>query len=279
MGGLVFILVSLLLSMFLCREKNRLISFSLAVVFAYMVVGLLDDIIKVKNKENQGLKAYQKIIFQFSIAIVVAVFCYKNSLTILHVPFINKNINVKIYIIPIVILVFLATTNTVNLTDGLDGLAGATSLIYLISQSIIIYLQIKFNNKIYLIEKEYENLIMLCLIFSASLFAFLLFNTNKASIFMGDTGSLALGGIISCVSIFSGNLLYIPIIGICFVISGVSVIVQVLYFKITRGKRLFLMAPLHHHLQKKGLTEAKIVYVYVAVTIVASLLCLLTYLR
>ena len=104
--------------------------------------------------------------------------------------------------------------------------------------------------------------------------AFLVFNTNRASLFMGDTGSLALGSFISCVSVFSGNALYIPIIGIMFVVSGISVIIQVIYYKRTR-RRIFLMAPVHHHFQMKGCAESKISYAYAAVTAFAGLVCLI----
>ncbi|MDE5667816.1 MAG: phospho-N-acetylmuramoyl-pentapeptide-transferase, partial [Clostridia bacterium] len=114
----------------------------------------------------------------------------------------------------------------------------------------------------------------LCFIGVVALAAFLVFNVNIAAIFMGDTGSLALGGFISCVSVFSGNSLYIPIIGIMFVISGISVILQVIYYKRTR-KRVFLMAPLHHHFQMKGYTECKITYCYFALTAFVGIICLI----
>ena len=114
----------------------------------------------------------------------------------------------------------------------------------------------------------------LCFVGVGALAAFLVFNTNKAAIFMGDTGSLALGGFIACVSVFSGNSLYIPLVGIMFVISGISVIVQVIYYKRTR-KRVFLMAPLHHHFQMKGYSESKISYAYFTLTALVGILCLI----
>ena len=119
-----------------------------------------------------------------------------------------------------------------------------------------------------------SNLHILCFIAVGAIAAFLIFNTNKAKIFMGDTGSLALGGFISCVSVFSQNSLYIPILGIMFVISGISVIVQVIYYKRTR-KRVFLMAPIHHHFQMKGYSESKISYAYFTLTALIGIFCLL----
>ena len=113
----------------------------------------------------------------------------------------------------------------------------------------------------------------LSLVLCGVLAGYLLFNTNKASVFMGDTGSLGLGGFVSAISAFSGNLLYILVVGIMFVCSGISVILQVIYYKRTK-KRIFLMAPLHHHFQKKGYAEAKIVYAYSLVTAVAGLACI-----
>lgn len=277
MGGLFFIPVSIVLSLIFIREEKSLSFFSLAICFSYMLVGFLDDFIKIKFKRNLGLRPYQKIIFQLSIAIICGLYAYKTGLTLLYVPFSKCSINVEWLIIPIVIFVFLATTNTVNLTDGLDGLAGSVSLVFLLMLSLMIGLQIITNSQIYIIDTEYYNLIKIAVIFSGGICGFLLFNTYKAKIFMGDTGSLGLGGLIASVSILSGNLLIIPILGICFVLSGLSVIIQVVYYKITNGKRVFLMAPLHHHFQHKGVSESKVVFVYSLVTFVMGLLCLISW--
>ena len=164
-------------------------------------------------------------------------------------------------IIPLVIFVFVASVNCVNLTDGLDGLAGGTSLVYLTIVGIMLLAA----------ENSCANL---CFISVGAIAAFLLINVNKAGLFMGDTGSLALGGLISCVTVFSGNTLYLPIIGIAFVISGISVIVQVIYYKRT-GRRVFLMSPLHHHFQMKGYTECKISYAYALVTALTGIICII----
>lgn len=119
-----------------------------------------------------------------------------------------------------------------------------------------------------------SNQAVLCFVAVGAIAAFLLFNVNKAAIFMGDTGSLALGGFISCISVFTENTLYIPILGIMFVLSGISVILQVIYYKRTR-RRIFLMAPLHHHFQMKGYSECKIAYCYVTITAFIGMICLL----
>ena len=149
-----------------------------------------------------------------------------------------------------------------RLTDGLDGLAASTSFSYLLCFGVLLLLQ-----------SGGEEMRLLCLCAAGALGGYLVFNTNKASVFMGDTGSLSLGGLIAAVSVFSGNLLYIAIIGIMFVLSSISVILQVIYYKKTK-RRIFLMAPLHHHFQMKGYSESKITFVYSAITAAMGLLCL-----
>ncbi len=262
MGGLAFISALLIVGFCVFGFGDGRVNLTLAITGGYTFVGFLDDYLKISHKENEGLKPYQKIIFQVAIAAIAAVYCYINGLTELYVPFFgNLKFNVYWGIIPLVIFIFVACVNCVNLTDGLDGLAGGTSMAYLFVFAVMLSLR-------------NDGFAEICFIACGALGAFLIFNTNKASIFMGDTGSLALGGLISCVSIFSGNSLYIPVLGVMFVISGISVIVQVIYYKRTR-RRVFLMAPIHHHFQMKGYSECKIAYAYVTVTLLVGILCLL----
>ena len=240
MGGLAFIAAIIIVALCTFGVRDGKINLTLAITGGFAVVGFLDDFLKIYRKENEGLKPYQKIIFQIAIAAVAAAYCYVNKLTFLYVPFGGGlNVNISWGIIPLVIIIFIATVNCVNLTDGLDGLAGGTSSAYLFVSGIMLFIQ-------------QNQSAALCFIAVGAIAAFLLFNVNKAAIFMGDTGSLALGGLISCISVFSGNSLYIPILGIMFVISGISVIVQVIYYKRTR-RRVFLMAPIHHILKSKNL--------------------------
>lgn len=262
MGGLAFISAIIAVSLCLIGIKDNNVNLTLAVTGGFTVVGFLDDFLKIYRKDNGGLKPYQKIIFQLAIAAVAAVYCYLNGHTYVNLPFCGgKSVNLSWGIIPLTLFIFIATVNCVNLTDGLDGLAGGTSLAYLFIMGIMLCLQVNGSA-------------VVCFVAVGALAAFLIFNSNKACIFMGDTGSLALGGLISCISVFSGNSLYIPILGIMFVVSGISVIVQVIYYKRTR-RRIFLMAPLHHHFQMKGYTECKITYAYVTVTSFVGILCLL----
>lgn len=262
MGGLAFITAIIIVGLCLAGINDSKANLTFAITAGYTVVGFLDDFLKIYRKENEGLKPYQKILFQLAIAAIAAVYCYLNEIVYLYVPFGG---GLKVYvgwgIIPLVLFVFLACVNCVNLTDGLDGLAGGTSLAYLLLFG-------------FMLSVQQCNQAVLCFVAVGALAAFLIFNANKASVFMGDTGSLALGGFISCISVFTENMLYIPLLGIMFVISGISVILQVIYYKRTR-RRIFLMAPLHHHFQMKGYTECKITYAYVTITALIGMICLL----
>ncbi len=275
MGGIVFILACSVIFLIFSRGQRSISVFCLVVFICFGIVGFLDDFIKIKCAHNQGLTPLQKILFQLAVAVLCSIFAYRMGLDKLYIPFTKKIITVGAWIIPFSVFVFLACVNCVNLTDGLDGLASTVSFLCFLFSAVLIYLQTGKMN-VYVLPKEYENLVKLCLSASGALLAFLVFNTYKASVFMGDTGSLALGGLFSSILIFSGNGLYIPIMGATFVASGISVIIQVVYFKFTK-RRIFLMAPLHHHFQHKGYSESKIVNAYSIVTLCFGLLCILSF--
>jgi len=193
---------------------------------------------------------------------MVSVFVYLSSDvgTAVELPFFHRSINLSWGIIPLTIFVFLACTNSVNLTDGLDGLASITSLICLLFFGVLIFLQ----NGIFAGSEMFSRVLFTAAT-CGGLLAFLCFNAYPAKIFMGDTGSMALGAIVACVGIFSRNSLFIPLFGVVFVASAVSVLLQVAYYKKTK-KRIFLMAPLHHHFEKRGVHETKIVSLYAIIT-------------
>ncbi len=269
MGGIIFLLAIVVSFVIFAKPNSRLGYVALSVTVAYGLIGFLDDFLKIKHKQNLGLRAYQKVIGQVLIAIILAVFVYKSNLaqSSVIIPFTNIKINLGWWIIPFVILVFLATTNSVNLTDGLDGLAGGVSTVYLLGFfSILQILVLKISDPI--LQAEQQNLLLLNACALGGLFAYLCFNCFPAKIFMGDTGSLALGGLIASLAVLSGAELFIITMGIMFVLSSLSVIMQVVYFKITKGKRIFLMAPLHHHFERKGVNENKIVSIYIIITVV-----------
>lgn len=272
MGG-IGILVAIIIASICCfTSQNHLACVTLIITLCFGILGFLDDFLKIIHKQNLGLRAYQKIIGQLAIAIIVTIFAYKHNFvgTEIYLPFCQKTITMGWWFIPFCLFVFLATVNAVNLTDGLDGLAGGVSLTYLIGFVFICYLiYIKQTGVQVELKQEQLNLLIVGGAGIGSLLGYLLFNSFPALIFMGDTGSLALGGLISCLAIFLKQPLLILILGLCFVISALSVVIQVAYFKLTK-KRVFLMAPFHHHLEKKGLNESKIVVIYIITT---SIIC------
>lgn len=278
MGGIIFLVPAIIFYFVFAKGQNRLSFVALAVTLAYGLIGGLDDAIKVIFKRNLGLKAYQKIISQLVIAVLATVFAYKNGYvgSQIYIPIIKQYVETGWFYIPFTIIAYIATTNCVNLTDGLDGLAGSTVVLYLSVVFVIIagiYLESVDAGKT-LYEQETYNLLAFVAALAGGIAAFLVFNSHKAKIFMGDTGSLALGGAVASVAVFIKNPLIIATIGIMFVMSGISVIIQVISFKL-RKKRVFLMAPLHHHLEMKGLNESKIVSLYSVITVVAGAVTLL----
>ncbi len=275
MGGLFFISSAVIVFIFFSGLSGKMATVAVSIGLAFMLVGFLDDFIKIKFHHNEGLKAYQKIIFQIAIATVAGVFAYVNGITAFNIPFCNRRVDLGWWTVPVVAVIFIATTNSVNLTDGLDGLASSVSAVYLTIMVILICVQEIAFDGFFVIDSEYKSLKILSCSLIGALLGFLVFNSNKAKIFMGDTGSLSLGGFIAGISIFSLNSFFIPIIGIMFVLSSISVIMQVARFKLM-GKRLFLMAPLHHHFQLKGYTETQISYCYSLITAVMGGICVLT---
>jgi phospho-N-acetylmuramoyl-pentapeptide-transferase len=274
MGGSIFIFSSIFATLFLIKGSFSICLMAIAVFFAFGVLGFLDDFIKIKCKRNLGLRAYQKVIGQLSISIIVAIFVYNNAFvgSKIYLPFSNFEFDLGVWIIPFVIFIFIATTNSVNLTDGLDGLAGSTTLSYLLGIAAITLIGIQDLDSVAMIEQK--NLLIFAFAIVGGLIGFLIFNSHPASIFMGDTGSLALGSVVATVSTFTRQELLIPIMGIMFVVSTLSVIIQVPYYKKTK-KRVFLMAPFHHHLEKKGMYESKIVTIYIIITTMLSVASLL----
>ncbi len=278
MGGFIFIIPTVFASLLFFSGNSTLAKVCLAVMVGYAIIGFLDDFIKIKYKHNEGLKPYQKIIFQLIIATIIAVFCYKNIYigTDIYVPFYSGTLNLGWLIIPFIIILFLATTNSVNLTDGLDGLAGSVTAVVCIALTVLISIIIAIVSYTALdYIEELQNIMLVLCVTCASLVAYLWFNVHPAKIFMGDTGSLALGGLIASVCAVTKTSLFILPIGIMYVISSLSTIIQVAYYKKTK-KRVFLMAPYHHHLQMKGLNETAICNIYILITFGVSAIVLIS---
>ncbi|MCX7902967.1 MAG: phospho-N-acetylmuramoyl-pentapeptide-transferase [Caloramator sp.] len=264
MGGIIFIL-SLIITVFAISNKlSGALLIALLTTVGYGFIGLLDDSIKIIKKRNLGLRAYQKLLGQILLALILSFYAVTNPQigSKVHIPFTNHFIDFGFWYIPFMVFVIVGTTNAVNLTDGLDGLAASVTLIICVFFSVITY---------GLGQKE---LSIFCGALAGSLLGFLKFNAYPAEVFMGDTGSLALGGAISALAVLLKMPFIIVIVGGIYVIETLSVIIQVLFFKLT-GKRIFKMAPLHHHFEQKGEHETKIVAWFVIFT---AILCLIGFL-
>ena len=268
MGGLVFLTAVVITSLLYIREYPRIIPV-LFMTVGFGVIGFLDDYIKIVMKRSEGLNPVQKLIGQFIITgiFVYYLVCSGEVGTSMLVPFTGGfehglYLNLGFLFIPFVFFVVLGTDNGVNFTDGLDGLC--TSVTILVATFLTI-ISIGENSGISPITGAVVG----------SLLGFLLFNVYPAKVFMGDTGSLALGGFVSASAFMMQIPLFIPIIGLIYLVEVLSVIMQVSYFKATHGKRIFRMAPIHHHFELGGWSETRVVAVF---SIVTALLCLVAYL-
>lgn len=277
MGGLFFIPAAAIIFFVCGGGAGRVATVSVTIGLAFMLVGFLDDFLKIRHKRNEGLKAYQKILFQTAIALVAGFFAYRNGITSFFVPFFKTKIDMGWVTVPFIAFIFIAITNGVNLTDGLDGLAGGTSVAYLAFIALLIVAEKTAFTYMFLKNEEYESLVLLACCLIGATVGFLCFNVSPAKVFMGDTGSLSLGGFIGAISVFSFNSFFIPIIGAVFVVSVITVMIQVAHFKRTK-KRVFLMAPFHHHLQLKGNSETQISFLYLVATCITGALSVIFYL-
>ena len=265
-GGLIFIIstfiVTILYSVFYVKTLKNDAVIILLIFLAFGFVGFLDDYLKIRRKKNLGLRAYQKMILLMLITFVIYVFSKDTLGTNLYIPILNVNINLYYLYLPFLFIYFTGVTNAVNLTDGLDGLATTVTIIVLIFLFLISFVFGKVDIGIF------------AFILIGSLMAFLIFNVNPARVFMGDTGSLALGGAVAAISFLLGIELVLVLAGIIYVIEALSVIIQVVVYKFTR-KRVFKMAPIHHHFEHLGWGENKIVYIFGAITLIACIISFL----
>lgn len=272
-GGLI-ILAGILVPALIFR-LNGMAMIACLVAFAYGIVGFLDDFIKIVKKRSLGLKAYQKIIGQFGIALITALYAYYSPEigSSIYLPFSGGEFDLGWAYIPVAIFVIIALVNASNLTDGLDGLDSGVSLIIMSTFTIIItYLSARaFSAGDSVYGEQLKMLATFCAIAAGAALGFLRFNIYPARIFMGDTGSFILGGALAAATLFSRLMLLIPIMGGVLVASCVSVILQVGSYKL-RKKRVFLMAPLHHHFELKGYPETKVTGMYMIVTLVLCML-------
>lgn len=257
MGGVMMIVAILITGLTRAKISQGLIV-GLICIVGFGFVGFLDDFIKIKMKRSLGLKAYQKIILQFALALYIAYYQYSASpsATQLVIPFTNHIINLGIWYIPFMMIFIIGTVNAVNLTDGLDGLASGVTLIV---SCFFVLFAVSISN---------SDVAILAAATAGACLGFLGFNSYPAKVFMGDTGSMALGGAVVAFATLTNSPLLIVIVGFIYLAEALSVMIQVTYFKLTNGKRIFKMAPLHHHFEQCGWPETRVVFVFWIVTVV-----------
>jgi phospho-N-acetylmuramoyl-pentapeptide-transferase len=287
MGGIIIVIAFLIPVLLFCNLTDPLILMLLAMTVGYGLVGYRDDYLKITEKKSDGLSPRIKMLFQLLLGLLVGLFLKIKGSGIVYsltsetggthlcFPFIKDWYpDLGWFFVPYAMLVVAATSNAVNLTDGLDGLAIGTVIIVAASYAVLAYLAGRPDFSRYLIipyvQGGGEMAIFMAALVGASA-SFLWFNANPAQVFMGDIGSLTLGGLIGAIALFLKQELLLMIIGGIFVLEALSVIIQVASYRFRNKKRVFLMSPLHHHFEKLGLAEPKIIARF---WIVAALLAL-----
>ncbi len=254
-GGLIFIFATIITMFIMVGNPTDEAMIALYSFVGFGFVGFLDDLLKIIKKKNEGLTSGQKMILLLIVSGFLTWYAYKYIGTSINIPFLNGQINFGLFYIPFVMFYFAGVTNAVNLTDGLDGLATSVTVLVTTFLGIISY------------NLGHISLAIFCVALAGALLAFLRFNAFPARVFMGDTGSLALGGAVAMVALILKMPLILVLIGIIYVIETLSVILQVASFKLI-GKRIFKMAPIHHHFEQLGWSETKIVSVFSIITVV-----------
>ncbi len=269
MGGVLFLssfIITIIIS-FILFEFNMEIFMLALLTVGYGIIGMIDDLTKIKMKRSMGLNSIQKLILQFIVTTIFLIMVMINipDYSSLYIPFVDGyKLDLGIYYIPFFYIFMLGTVNAVNLTDGLDGLATGVTLLIV---TFFGFTALALDSIMY-----FPSFVLV-----ASLIAFLYFNYNPAKVFMGDTGSLGLGGFVAGIAIILKMPIYIALVGIIYFINALSVMIQVTYFKYTKrkygeGKRVFKMAPFHHHLEASGWSEIKVVLVFYLITAIACLI-------
>ena len=259
-GGLIFLIPMILISLFFLPKYPEILPI-LLVTAGFAVIGFVDDFIKVVRKSKDGLSAGQKSFGQFFVSAVFAFYAaYSPSLgTGMIVPFMGIDTVVELpawLYIPFIIAVMYLITNSVNMTDGIDGLAAGVTLIVTV-----------FFTVVAMVRGEWEYVKLFCSITAGGCLGFLVFNIHPAKVIMGDTGSLALGGVVGAAAVVMKMPWILLVVGAIYAVESLSVFIQVTSFKL-RGKRVFKMAPIHHHFELSGWKETKVVRVFWLITII-----------
>ncbi len=269
MGGLIFIIPTIITTIILLLTDKIEFSVNLLIVMfvflSYGLIGFLDDYLSIKQNQNKGLSQLQKLFLQFIVALIFYILYrkYTNANSVLEVTLLNIEWNLDWFYGIFILLLLVGSSNAVNLTDGLDGLASGLSAIAFIAFGLISWGS-------YWIE-GYQDMGIFCFILVGSIMGFLVYNTNPAKVFMGDTGSLTLGATLATIAILTGHELSLAVIGGVFVIETLTVIIQIVSVVLFK-KKIFLMTPIHHHFERLGWREGDIVKLF---WIVGFILCLL----
>ena len=259
MGGFVFIIAIIFSTLVLNHRAISKTFVFLLYMILFAIVGFIDDYVKVVNKRNLGLTEKQKLLIQIVFSAILSYLSLVKSgyNTDLIIPFTSFKLHTGVFYIPLTVITIVATTNSVNLTDGLDGLASSVTSIAMFALAVIA------------INFSYISEAMFALAVTGACLGFLRINAYPAKSFMGDTGSMALGGVVSAVAISMNMHFIILFVGIIYVVESFSVIIQVFSFK-KFGKRVFKMSPFHHHMELSGYKETKVVKIFCVVTAISS---------
>jgi phospho-N-acetylmuramoyl-pentapeptide-transferase len=283
MGGLLIILCLLLSVLMWGDLKNIYVWTMIVSLIGFGGIGLIDDYLKIMKKNHKGLRAYQKFGMQMTLALLIGIFLYMNPkdpyTDVLSIPFFKKWLfDLGWFYIPFSVIVIVGSSNAVNLTDGIDGLAIGLVAVAVLATGVLVYISghkglAQYLQVLYL-PGTGELTVFCGAMFGASV-GFLWYNSYPADVFMGDVGSLGLGGSLGTIAVITKHEIVLALVGGIFVIETVSVVLQVISFKLT-GKRVFKMAPIHHHFELKGWPEPKVIVRFWIVGIMLALLSLAT---
>lgn len=269
MGGLIFIIPTIITTIILILTNKIEFSVNLLIVMfvfiSYSLIGFLDDYLSIKKNQNKGLTQIQKLILQFMVALIFYILYrkYTDANSVLEITLLHINWNLDWFYGIFILFLLIGSSNAVNLTDGLDGLAGGLSAISFLAFGLISW------GSYWIVG--YQDMGIFCFILVGSLMGFLVYNTNPAKVFMGDTGSLTLGATLATIAILTNHELSLAVIGGVFVIETLTVIIQITSVVLFK-KKVFLMTPIHHHFERLGWRESDIVKLF---WIIGFVLCLL----
>ena len=277
MGGIFIIPTALIISniLYINKEDYKIIITLTFLIIFFMFIGLVDDLLSLKKQFNTGLTSNQKLILQVFISLIFLIICGVNNFIPNTITIANKSLNIGNIIYPLGFFILLAESNSTNLTDGLDGLLSGCSVLIFTGLAITILIDNPSNS---------ESLAPFCIVMAGTCMGFLFLNKYPAKIFMGDSGSLAIGASLGGIALISNNLWSLLIMGGIFVAESISVIIQVSIFKISKqlkgkGYKFFLMTPIHHHFELQGNSESIIVGYFWFVTLLLVIINLIFLIR